>query len=98
MLEQGAIGNAGSEATEVLPQEGAGNIAAQRAPAMLLEVPLRLGRRSSAARLGLRQPVLETGANKLSFQAAATEQLIEGEELIAQETVVQVALDGRQSR
>ena len=33
----------------------------------------------------LGQPVLETGGNKLSFQAAAAEQLIEAEELIAQE-------------
>ncbi len=92
VLEQGAVGQAGGKATEVLRQEAAGEVAAQCAPAVELVVLLGFGADFFAAP----EPAFEIGLQQLGFQAALDEQTVDAQELVAQIAVVDIALDGGQ--
>jgi len=92
VLEQGAIGQAGSEATKVLLEQDSGEVAAQSAATVELPVLLSLG----AGVLALGKPALQILLHQLGFQAAVAQQLSDAQELLAQEAVIDIALDGGQ--
>jgi len=92
VLEQGAVRQAGSEAAKVLLEQDSGNVAAQGPAAVELAGLLGLG----AGIFALGQPALQILLHQLGFQAAEAQQLIDAQELLAQEAVIDIALDSGQ--
>src|SRR5205807_6026341 len=92
ILEQRAIGQAGSEAAVFLLEQHPGDVAAQGTAAVELTVLLSLGSGLFAAA----DPALEILSDQEAFQSAQAQQLIDAQELSAQEPVIDIALDGGQ--
>jgi hypothetical protein len=92
ILEQGTVGKAGGKAPKVLPEEVTGEIGAQRPSAMKLVVLLGFG----ADFLASWEPIFEIRFQQLGFQATLGEQGVDLQEVLAQLTVIDIALNGGQ--
>ncbi|MDO8540749.1 MAG: hypothetical protein Q7S40_09970 [Opitutaceae bacterium] len=89
VLEEGAVGEADSEAAKVLLQERAQEIATQSAAGVELEVQLDTG---ADRRVTLR-PGFEAVGDETSFAAGEPQQFVDAQELVAHLAVIDIALD-----
>jgi len=94
VLQQETIGQAGGKGAVLLIEEGAGNITAQSSASVELTFLLLPGRSLGVAL----EPLIEVLLDELVFQTAGLELLVDGEELITQEAIIDIAFNGGQSR
>ena len=92
VLQKRAVGQTGGKAAIVLPEQVAGEVAAQGAAAVELVVLLGAG----ADLFALGKPALEIALQEAGFQAAVNQELINEQELVAELAVIDIALDGGQ--
>ena len=89
-LEQRTIGQAGGELAIALVQELTGEVAAQSTTTVQLALLLSFG---TDLLLAL-SPMFQIGLKELIFQAAASQHLIDLEQLVAESSVIDIAFDG----
>ena len=92
MLQERAVGQAGGQAPIIFVQEDTRDIAAQGALAVDLASALSAGADSFLA-LG---PAVQIALDELPLQSALAEQFVDALELLAQVSVIDIALDGGQ--
>ena len=96
MLEQRTVGQPNRKPAKILLDQATQDIASQGTTSMNLDMQLSFGRDILKPHLGF--PLFEGFGDKLMFDLALGEQLIDAQELITQLTVVDIAFDGRQGR
>src|SRR5207245_5869193 len=94
VLEQRTIGQADGKAAKVFHDQSAGDVTAQSAARMDLNLALGLG--GNVFEFGPSLPVLEAVCNELRFDTAVKQKLIDAQELVAQTLIVDIAFDGGQ--
>src|SRR5215475_14513167 len=94
VLEQGAVGQADSQAAKIFQEQSTHDVTAQSSASMDLDLSLCFGGNVLESAPSL--PGLEAGGDELGFQATLKEKLIDTQELLAHTLVIDIAFDSGQ--
>ena len=91
---RGAVGQAGAEGPVGFAQERAGQVAAQGATGVFLELLLLADRDMGQRVVRVALSVAQAGGDEVGFEAGLGEQLVDALELLAEGLVIDITLDG----